>query len=75
MFNTCPNELDDVHLRSDFRDLLTKYYEDTNSELYESFEEFLIDQLPVDKEYSKLVVEYPDFIAGDFTIYIYEGVY
>jgi hypothetical protein len=70
------NEIDDpIYIRPDLRDLLAKYYEENNSESYESFEEFFIDQLPLNKEYSKLIVEYPDFIAGDFTIYIYEGVY
>lgn len=70
------NEFDEpTYLRPDFRDLFSKFYDGINCELYESFEEFLINQLPLDKEYSRLVVEYPDCIAGDFTIYIYEGIY
>ena len=63
-----------IYIRPDYKDLYDKFY-NSEEEIDESPKDFFINHLPMDKEYTKLVVEYPDFIAGDYTIYIYEGIY
>lgn len=66
-----------IYLKPELSHLLTTWYEDMDEERddYDNFQDFLIRSLPRDEPFFLIVLDDPDYVAGETTYYLYRGVY
>ena len=65
-----------TYIHPDFENLYEEFCEsDELADEFDSFEDYLVSKLSVNKNYYRIIVDDPEGVTGDFVTFIYEGTY